>query len=341
VARRLRRAVPGPPSGAGATSSANPSLIPLGVYPTPLQPLPRLTAHLGGPRLWIKRDDLTGFALGGNKVRKLELFLGEALAKGADVLLTAGGHQSNHARITAAAAARAGLDCVLVLSGGEPTAYTGNLALDTLFGATLRFVRRGAERMPALQALAGELRATGRRPLVIPIGGSTPLGARGYVEAARELAPQLRALGLAPRAIVHGSSSGGTQAGLIVGCLAAGIATRVIGISADETRADLGRMVADIAGPLADAIGAPAPPDEAIDVRDEYVGGGYGVPTAASEEARQLFARHEGILLDPTYGAKAAAGLVDLVRRGAFDRHDAVVFWHTGGATWAAPGAPG
>jgi 1-aminocyclopropane-1-carboxylate deaminase/D-cysteine desulfhydrase-like pyridoxal-dependent ACC family enzyme len=262
---------------------------PLGNYPTPLQPLPRLSAHLGGPQLWIKRDDLTGFALGGNKVRKLEFFLGAARATGADVLLTAGGHQSNHARITAAAAARAGLGCVLVLSGGEPAAYAGNLLLDRLFGAELRFVRTGPERSPALEALAAELRAAGRRPLLIPIGGSTPLGARGYVEAAREVAAQFRALGVTPRAIVHGSSSGGTQAGLVVGCQLAGLAARVIGVSADETRGDLSGMVLRIAGPLAAELGVPGPRDDAVDVRDEYVGAGYGVPTPASEEATRLF----------------------------------------------------
>jgi L-cysteate sulfo-lyase len=309
----------------------------LGFYPTPLHALPRLSDHLGGPRLYIKRDDLTGFALGGNKVRKLEFFLGQARASGADVLVTAGGHQSNHARITAAAAARAGLGCVLVLSGGRPAAYTGNLALDRLFGAELRFVGSGPERMPAVHALAAELSAAGRRPLVIPIGGSTPLGALGYVEAAREAAAQLRDLGVAPAAIVHGSSSGGTQAGLVVGCRAAELDTRVVGVSADETRADLGRMVADIAGPLAERIGLPAPSPGAIEVLDEYVGGGYGIPTASSEEATELFARLEGLPLDPSYGAKAAAGLIDLIRRRVFGPRDTLCFWHTGGATWHRP----
>jgi len=296
--------------------------------------LPRLSAHLGGPRLWIKRDDLTGFGLGGNKVRKLEFFLGEARTGGADVLLTAGGHQSNHARITAAAAARTGRDCVLVLSGGRPEAYTGNLALDRLFGAEIRFVATGPERMPALHALAEELRGAGRRPLMIPIGGSTPLGALGYVEAARETAAQFAATGIRPAAIVHGSSSGGTQAGLVVGCRAAGLAARVIGVSADETQADLGRMVAEIAAPLADQVGVPDPPAGAIEVLDGYVGAGYGIPTPASEEATRLFARLEGIPLDPTYGAKAAAGLIDLIHRAAFGPDDAVCFWHTGGMTW-------
>jgi D-cysteine desulfhydrase family pyridoxal phosphate-dependent enzyme len=311
---------------------------PLGFFPTPLHPLPRLTAHLGGARLWIKRDDLTGFALGGNKVRKLEFFLAEARAAGADVLVTAGGHQSNHARVTAAAAAMAGLECVLVLSGGTPAAETGNLALDRLFGASVRFVERGPDRGPALEAVARELSAAGRRPLVIPVGGSTPLGALGYVEAAREAAAQLRALGLAPAALVHGSSSGGTQAGLVVGCQAAGLATRVIGVSADETRADLGGMVAGIAGPLAARLGQAPPPAAAIEVLDAYVGAGYGIPTEASEEATRLFARLEGIALDPTYSAKAAAGLIDLVRQKAFRPDDVVCFWHTGGMTWHRPG---
>lgn len=309
----------------------------LGFFPTPLHPLPRLSAHLGGPPIWIKRDDLTGFALGGNKVRKLEFFLGEARAAGADILLTAGGHQSNHARVTAAAAARTGLDCVLVLSGGRPAAFTGNLALDRLFGAAVHFVETGPERMPALQALAEELRAAGRRPLVIPIGGSTPLGALGYVEAAREAAGQLEALGVRPAAIVHGSSSGGTQAGLLVGCRAAGLATRVIGVSADEPREALAGMIAGIVRSLAERLGVPAPPPEAIEVLDEHVGAGYGIPTPASEEAARLFARLEGIPLDLTYGAKAAAGLIDLVRRGAFGRDEAVCFWHTGGAMWHHP----
>jgi L-cysteate sulfo-lyase len=311
----------------------------LGFFPTPLHPMARLQAHLGGPRLWVKRDDLTGFALGGNKVRKLEFYLGQARADGVDVLLTTGGQQSNHARITAAAAARAGLGCVLVLSGGTPTALTGNLALDRLFGAELRFVADRTERAPALEALATELRRAGRRPLVIPVGGSTPLGALGYVEAAREVAGQLEALGLPPArvTIVHSSSSGGTQAGLLVGCRAAGLAARVIGISADETRADLGGMVAGIAAPLAAQVGVPAPEPAAVEVLDEYVGDGYGIPTPASEEATRLFARLEGIPLDPTYSAKAAAALVDLCRRGAFRADETVIFWHTGGTTWHRP----
>jgi 1-aminocyclopropane-1-carboxylate deaminase/D-cysteine desulfhydrase-like pyridoxal-dependent ACC family enzyme len=172
---------------------------------------------------------------------------------------------------------------------------------------------------------------------VIPIGGSSPLGALGYVEAAREVAAQLRRVDVAPAAIVHASSSGGTQAGLVVGLRAAGLASRVIGVSADESRADLTRIVADIAGPLADRLDRVVPPADAVEVLDDQVGAGYGIPTPASDEATRLFARLEGIALDATYSAKAAAGLLDLVRHGTFRPDDTVVFWHTGGATWSVP----
>ncbi len=309
----------------------DPPREPLATLPTPLHDLPRLTALLGGPRLLVKRDDLTGFALGGNKVRKLELFLADARAHGADVLITCGGVQSNHCRVAAAAAARAGMRSILVLSGQRPERPTGNLLLDELFGAELIFVDSRGERASRMDALAREARGKGHRPYVIPLGGSTPLGAYSYVEAARELASQCSALGVTPSAIVHSSSSGGTQAGLVVGCLAAGLATRVVGISADETREDLGRMVADIAELLAKQLGLQAPGHDAIEVLDDYVGDGYGVSTPASEEAARLFARHEGIVLDPTYSAKAAAGLIDLIRRGRFRRGETVCFWHTGG----------
>jgi D-cysteine desulfhydrase family pyridoxal phosphate-dependent enzyme len=304
---------------------------PLATLPTPLHDLPRLGAVLGGPRLLAKRDDLAGFALGGNKVRKLEFFLADARSRVADVLITCGGVQSNHCRVTAAAAARAGMRCVLVLSGQAPDRLTGNAFLDRLFGAELVFVASRAERAARMEALASELEAGGHRPYVIPLGGSTPLGAYAYVEAVREFAGQCRALGVSPSAIVHASSSGGTQAGLVIGCLAAGLPARVVGISADETRDDLTRMVAEIAGPLAERLALPAPAKELLDVRDEYVGEGYGVPTPASEEATVLFARHEGIVLEPTYTAKAAAGLIDLVRRGRFGSRESVCFWHTGG----------
>ena len=304
---------------------------PLAKLPTPLLDLARLSTVLGGPRLLIKRDDLGGFALGGNKVRKLELFLADARDAGADVLITCGGVQSNHCRVTAAAAARAGMRCILVLSGAKPAQFSGNLFLDQLFGADLVFVATRAERAPRMEALASEFRAKGLRPYVIPLGGSNPLGAYAYVEAMKELAQQCRPLGLPVSTVVHASSSGGTQAGLVVGCLAEELPTRVVGISADETRDDLARMVTEVAQALAERGGLPAPRKDQIEVLDDYVGEGYGIPTPASEEALRLFARLEGIVLDSTYTAKAAAGLINLIRRGRFRRDETVCFWHTGG----------
>ncbi|MBI3030021.1 MAG: D-cysteine desulfhydrase family protein [Candidatus Rokubacteria bacterium] len=311
--------------------SFRPPREPLAKLPTPLLDLARLGTALGGPRLLIKRDDLGGFALGGNKVRKLEFFLADARAAGADVLITCGGIQSNHCRVTAAAAARADMRCVLVLSGTTPAPFTGNLLLDQLFGAELVFAGTRQERAPRMEALAAEFRAKGLRPYVIPLGGSTPLGAYAYVEAVKEFAQQCRLVGIPVSTIVHASSSGGTQAGLVVGCLAEELPTRVVGISADEKKDDLGRMVNDIARALAEQSGLPAPRKDQIEVLDDYVGEGYGVPTAASEEATRLFARLEGIVLDSTYTAKAAAGMIDLIRRGRFKRDETVCFWHTGG----------
>lgn len=303
----------------------------LAILPTPLHELPTLGAALGGPRLFVKRDDLTGFALGGNKVRKLEYFLGDALAQGADTLLTTGGIQSNHARVTAAAAARAGMRAVLILSGARPERLVGNARLDALLGAELHFVANRLERQPCMLALADRLARDGRRPYCIPLGGSIPLGAYAYAEAARELATQVRAIGISPAAIVVASSSGGTQAGLVVGARATGLAAEVIGISPDETREDLTRMVADIVTGLEELLGVPRTPSDAdITVLDAYVGDGYGIPTPASEEALTLFAKTEGIFLDPTYGAKAAAGLLDLIRRGRWRRDQVVLFWQTG-----------
>ena len=311
--------------------SFSPRREPLAKLPTPLLDLARLSTALGGPRLLIKRDDLGGFALGGNKVRKLEFFLPDARTAGADVLITCGGVQSNHCRVTAATAARASMRCVLVLSGATPARFTGNLLLDQLFGAELVFVETRQERAPRMEALAAEFRAKGLRPYVIPLGGSTPLGAYAYVEAVKEFAQQCRLVGIPVSTIVHASSSGGTQAGLVVGCLAEELPTRVVGISADEKKDDLSRMVNDIARALAEQSGLPAPRKDQIEVLDDYVGEGYGVVTAGSEEATRLFARLEGIVLDSTYTAKAAAGLIDLIRRGRFKRDETVCFWHTGG----------
>lgn len=305
---------------------------PLALLPTPLHALPRLGAALGGVRIWIKRDDLTGFALGGNKARKLEFLLAEALGQGADTLLTAGGLQSNHARVTAAAAAAAGLDCHLVLSGGPPARLQGNAALGALLGATLHFVATGAERMPRVMALAEELRRAGREPYVIPIGGSVPLGALGYVLAIEEVQEECARHGIQPEAIVVATSSGGTHGGLEAGRRLLGWEVRIIGVSADEPAAFLQQASAEVAtGALALLGRRERVRPEALTVLADYIGEGYGVPTPASQEAMALFAKTEGVILDPTYTAKAAAGLLDLARRGDFRPGQVVVFWHTGG----------
>ena len=304
--------------------------VPLAPAPTPVEELPRLRAALGGgPRLLVKRDDAIGFAFGGNKVRKMRLVAAEALARGADTLITAGGVQSNHARVTAAAAARLGLRAILVANGAAPARLTANALLDRLLGADVRYVASRAERAQAMDAAAADERAAGRTPYVIPIGASTPLGAAAFALAIRELLDQTAP----PDVIVHATSSGGTQAGLVAGCALAGLRTRVLGISADEPAAALGAEVRGILDGLAALAGAPA--DElaaaVIEIDDRFVGGGYGVPTGEAQAALELTARTEAIFLDPTYTAKAMAGLIDYVRRGAFTSSQTILFWHTGG----------
>ncbi len=299
--------------------------------PTPLERLERLTAHLGGPRLLVKRDDQTGLATGGNKARKLEFLVGQALAGRADVLVTRGAPQSNHARQTAAAAAKAGLRSVLVLRGQEPPQRTGNLLLDELLGAQIRWCGDQNPRV-ALQETAEDLWNHGARPALIPYGGSNPVGAAGYAAAMEELAVQVDAMGEQVTAIVFATSSGGTQAGLVVGARAVGFRGRVLGISVDESRDDLSARVAALAGETASYLGRPFTfsPDD-IEVDDDYLGGGYAVIGDSEREALRLFARTEGLLLDPVYTGRAAAGLIDLIRRGRFGPEDTVLFWHTGG----------
>ena len=304
--------------------------VPFAPAATPVEELTRLRAALGGgPRLLVKRDDAIGFAFGGNKVRKLRLVAADALAKGAHTLITSGGVQSNHARVTAAAAAKLGLRAILVANGAPPEPPRANALLDRLLGADVRYVATREERASAMEEAAAAERAAGRIPYVIPIGASTPLGAIGFVRAVEELVEQIPA----PDVIIHSSSSGGTQAGLVAGCVLAGIHTRVIGISADDSTQSLSAVVRE----LVDGIAAlmeiePARFAEArIDVDDRFVGGGYGVPTAESREAIDLLARTEALFLDPTYTAKAMAGLIAHVRRGAFKPSETVLFWHTGG----------
>jgi 1-aminocyclopropane-1-carboxylate deaminase/D-cysteine desulfhydrase-like pyridoxal-dependent ACC family enzyme len=305
---------------------------PLGRYPTPLEELPRLRAAVpGAPRLLVKRDDAIPFGFGGNKIRKLEMFGAAAMAEGADTLVTTGGVQSNHCRATAAAAVRWGMRCLIVANGERPARLAGNALLDALFGAEVQYVASREERAPAMAAAVDRLRAEGRRPVAIPLGASTPLGAIGFARAVGELIAQLPS---PPDYIFHSTSSGGTQAGLVSGCALHGIHTRVVGVSADEpaegiraTVASLVRGVGGLLGVDGDALAAAHP----IEADDRFVGEGYGVPSPASHEALTLLARTEALLVDHTYTAKALAGLIGWIREGRFRAENTVVFWHTGG----------
>jgi L-cysteate sulfo-lyase len=307
--------------------------FPLAFLPTPLHPLPRLSARLGGElRLWIKRDDQTGLAGGGNKTRKLEFLIADAQAQGADLVVTTGAIQSNHCRQTAAAAAQAGLECQVVLSGEPPAEPNGNLLLDALLGAVIHWTTR-EKRAQRLVELTEALRAAGRRPYPIVLGGSDPVGASGYALALEELWEQARARDLRLDAIVFASSSGGTQAGLSAGSWALGWDAPLLGISVDEPEAKLRSHAAELATRTAAHLGRPHAftPGE-VRVNAEYLGGGYAVMGELEREAIRLMAREEGILLDPVYTGRAFGGLLDLIRRGAFGPGSNILFWHTGGA---------
>ncbi|HSH99392.1 MAG TPA: D-cysteine desulfhydrase family protein [Reyranella sp.] len=305
--------------------------------PTPLEPMKRLTAALGGPRLWVKREDCTGAGLGGNKLRKLDYVLHEAVAAGADTLVSGGVVQSNSQRQVAAAAAKLGLACHLAVYHGRlasPSAdydKSGNALLNRLFGATLHDVPWSGDRNGAIRALADRLRAEGRQPFVVPYGVSSPLGAVGYATTALEIAEQSAALGFEPAAIVHCSGSAGTQAGLVVGAAACLPRTRVVGIDIDaepeRVRADvlaLGRAAATMLDRPFD--------DSAVEVVAGHAGPAYGVPHAATVEAIESGARLEALVLDPVYSGKGLAGLLALIRAGRWTSGQDVVLIHTGGA---------
>jgi 1-aminocyclopropane-1-carboxylate deaminase/D-cysteine desulfhydrase-like pyridoxal-dependent ACC family enzyme len=306
--------------------------VELAPHRTPVDRLARLERALGPecPRLLIKRDDLLSFALGGNKVRKLQMLAAEAQRAGADTLITCGAVQSNHARVTAATGAVLGWRVVLVLSGDPPAQPTGNLARDIVFGADVRLIADRAARPAMMDEVADEMRRAGRRPFVIPLGGSTPIGAAGMARAIAELSAD----SIRPDVIVHASSSAGTQSGLTAGCALFGLKTRVLGISVDEPAETLCANVERLVSRMAAALGARAETwlgSHPIDVDDSQVGDGYGIATPASEEALTLVARTEGIILDRVYESKAMAGLIARVRDGRFTRDQTVLFWHTGG----------
>jgi 1-aminocyclopropane-1-carboxylate deaminase/D-cysteine desulfhydrase-like pyridoxal-dependent ACC family enzyme len=322
--------------------------LPLAFDPPPIEELARLRESLGStlrepqgrpepsrgttgsgslPRLLVKRDDAIPLGFGGNKVRKLQVVGAQAIAAGADTLITTGGVQSNHARATAAVAARMGLGCVLVANGSPQEKPTANALLDRLLGAEVRYVASRDARVPAMEQAAGELRAQGRKPFVIPLGASTPHGAAAYAAAVGEILTQIPP----PDLIVVATSSGGTQAGILAGCILRNLQTRVVGISADDPAGTIAAEIRRILGGLEELIGMASGDltGAAIEIDDTFVGGGYGVPTPASTEAIELCARREALFLDPTYTAKAMAGLIARIRKR--ELHGTVLFWHTGG----------
>jgi len=304
---------------------------PLAHLPTPLEFLPRLSRELG-PRIFIKRDDLTGLAGGGNKTRKLEYLLAEALSHKADTLVTVGAVQSNHCRQTAAAAARAGLRCVLVLRGHPPANINGNLLLDHLLGAELRWTGDRPREAVYAEVVAAE-RAAGRRVYAIPLGGSTALGAAAYAAAMAELEQQREVQSVSFDRILFASSSGGTQAGMVVGAaLSALRGGQVLGVSVDLAETELKSLVAGLATETAALLAAPRVYAAAdIHVNADYLGEGYAVLGEREREAIGLFAQLEGVLLDPVYTGRAAAGMLDLIRRRVIGRDETLLFWHTGG----------
>jgi L-cysteate sulfo-lyase len=322
--------------------------VSLAHLPTPLEEMPRLSAHLGGPRLLVKRDDCTGLGLGGNKVRKLEYGLAAALAEGADCVVCGGVVQSNVARQVAAACAKLGLECHLGIMHGrvqetEP-GYdaTGNILLDRLFGAVIHDIAWNEDRNARLQAIAAELRADGRRPYLVPYGASDALGAMGYARMAVELLEQCDALGVRPTFLVHASGSAGTQAGLVAMLAALGRSLRCIGVDVDaqpeRVAADVKRVGREAAA-LLGAMGSWE--DERVEVAAGYAGPAYGVPDAGTLHAIGLAARLEALALDPVYTGKGMAGLIGLVRTGRLSQRDVVIWLHTGGAPgmFAYPGA--
>jgi 1-aminocyclopropane-1-carboxylate deaminase/D-cysteine desulfhydrase-like pyridoxal-dependent ACC family enzyme len=303
--------------------------VSLTALPSPVEPLHRLEQVLSGRcSVFVKRDDALAFGFGGNKVRKLQLVAAQAIAANADTLITCGGIQSNHARATAAVAAKLGMRCVIVANGAPQMRPTGNALLAHLLGADIHYVDSREARGPAMDDAAVEYTAAGHRPFVIPLGASTPIGAAAYVGAVGELIEQHGA----PDVIVHATSSGGTQAGLVAGCRLHGITTRVIGVSADDPaaaiEAEVRRILLGVEGLAGIAPGTLG--DLRIEVDDHFVGPGYGFATPASDEARDVAARREALFLDTTYTAKAMAGLIARARAGEFDGQS-VVFWHTGG----------
>ncbi len=306
--------------------------------PTPIEPMLRLSKELGGPSLFIKRDDCTGLATGGNKTRKLEFLVGEALQEGADMLVTQGAVQSNHVRQTAAAACKVGLKCHALLERRVPDRaadyeHTGNVFLDKIFGATMEFRPAGLDMNAEARDVAEHLKSEGHRPYFIPGGGSNATGALGYASCAQEIAIQSRDTGEKFDWLVMGTGSTGTQAGLVAGFHAIGHDLPVMGISVRQPKERQINAVHNLVELALEKLGAPSASVGKVLVDDGYVGEGYGIPAPSTLEAISMTALTEGILLDPVYSAKGMAGLIGLVRQGLFKPTDNVLFLHTGGST--------
>jgi D-cysteine desulfhydrase family pyridoxal phosphate-dependent enzyme len=296
--------------------------------PTSIEELSNLSKVLGGPRILVKRDDQTGLAFGGNKTRKLEFLVAEAREQGADTLISGGAMQSNHCRQTAAAAARYGFECKLVLTGEKPRQVSANLLLDQLFGAEIITVEDRAFRDQTLQKTFDDAVAAGKKPYLVPYGGSSSTGALGYAFAMEEFVKQ----NVHADWIVFGTSSGGTHAGLVLGQQLFGFKGSVLGISIDETEDDLKNHVSQLAFQASEKLGGHINfTREDVLANDKYCQAGYGVFGEGEREAINLFARHEGLLLDPVYTGRAAAGMIDLIRKGFFKKDETILFWHTGG----------
>lgn len=311
--------------------------VSLAHLPTPLELMPRLSEHLGGPNIYVKRDDCTGLGTGGNKTRKLEFLLADAIANNADVIITQGAVQSNHARQTAAAACKMGMECELVFEKrvedpSDPYINSGNVLLDRIFGAHIRDVEKGTDMDAAMEDVAEELRSAGKTPYIIPGGGSNRIGALGYVDCALELMSQANSEGIVIDHVVHATGSAGTQAGLIVGLKASYANIPLLGIGVNAPKDVQEEKVYKLAADTAEYVGAPGVVQrEDIVANCDYVGEGYGIPTKAMNDAVMLLARLEGLLLDPVYSGKGLAGMIDLIGKGYFAGARDIVFIHTGG----------
>ena len=312
--------------------------IPFAHSPTPLEPMNNLSKVLGGPQLYIKRDDCTGLATGGNKTRKLEFLLADAVAKKADCIVTVGATQSNHVRQTAAASAKLGLECHVILEQAvsDPDidyATSGNVLLDHLFGAIIHHYPKSDDINMETQAFADDIKAQGRNPYFVPVGGSNEVGSLGYAVCGMELSAQMKDQNFSPSAIFHATGSQGTQAGLLVGLALADDPSRVIGINVSQPREIQEANVISMTRRVSDFINlSPEIAGHKIECDGDYVGPGYGVPTPEMIEAVELTARHEGILLDPVYSGKAMAGMIAYIRAGKFQPDECLVFIHTGGS---------